>query len=70
MHVALFEIQKIEKLKIFLQKLNTSMRSELSKLKLGRNRQQKRVELCIPSIDSRISDLRNAKIYDRVTTEG
>ena len=38
-HAALFEMLKIEKLKIALLKTHTSMRSELSKLKLGCIRQ-------------------------------
>ena len=38
-NAALFEMLKIEKLKIALLKIHTSMRSESSKLKLGRNRQ-------------------------------
>ena len=54
----LFEMLKIEVLKT-----HTSMRSESSKLKLGRIRQQKSVKLCITSIDSRISDLRNVKDF-------
>ena len=57
----MFEILKIEKLKTALLKLHTSMRSESSKLKLGRIRHQKSDKLCIRSIDSRISDLRNVK---------
>ena len=55
-------MQKIEKLKIALQKIHPSMRSESSKLKLGRIRQQKSVKLCLTSIDSRIYDLRNVKV--------
>ena len=62
-YAALFEMLKIEKLKINLLKKHTSMRSESSKLQDGRIRQQKSVILCIPSIDSRISDLRTVKDY-------
>ena len=52
-----------EMLKIALLKLHTSMRSESSKFKLGRIRQQESVKLCIPSINSRISDLRTVKDF-------
>ena len=53
----------LEMLKIALLKIHTSMRSESSKLKLGRIRQQKSVKLCIPSIDMSTSDLRNIKDF-------
>ena len=56
-------VQKVEKLKITLLNIHTSKISESSKLKLGRIRQQKSVTLCNPSIDSRISDLRNVKDF-------
>ena len=52
---------KIEKPKITLLKMHISMKSESSKLKFGRIRQQKSVKLCIQSIDLRKSDLRNVK---------
>ena len=60
---------QIEKLKIALLKIHTSMRSESSKFKLGRIRQQESVKLCIPSINSRISDLRTG-YYDQAYNVG
>ena len=57
-NAALYEMPQIASLNI-----HTSIRSESSKLMLGRIRQQRSVTLCIPSIDSRISDLRNVKYF-------
>ena len=65
----MFEMLQIENLKTGLLKLHTSMRSESSKFKLGRIRQQKSVKLCIPSINSRISDLRTG-YYDQAYNVG